>query len=306
MRNIFVYNPESGNGKLKKYKDYIVKELSEKYGEIEVVETTHAGHANELAKESCGKYDYFFVSGGDGTLNEVINGFGEQENKPIVGYIPSGTVNDVAHSLGISKNIKKAVENLLEGEIFEHDIFKVNNKYGIYVCCAGLFSECSYSTRRASKKFFGKIAYFTKGAKDIFNATPVHVELITENEKINRNCAMVLILNSKSTAGFLMNKSAELNDGEVEVILCHSHENRVKLSEIIRTLMLFIRGVEKYKDNKKVTYRKLSSFTIKTQEGTIINLDGEKSGAGSFDFKIIKSGVKIIAPKKNNAKTSQD
>ena len=306
MKSIFVYNPESGNGKLKKYKDYILSELSKKYGEIHVVETTHAGHASELAKQSVGVYDYFFVSGGDGTLNEIINGMGEAENKPIVGYIPSGTVNDVARSLGISKNIKKAVKNLLEGEPFNHDIFKVNNKYGIYVCCAGLFTNSSYATNRKSKKRFGKIAYFFKGAKDIFTAKPVHVELITETEKINRNCAIVLILNSRSAASFKLNKQAELNDGEVEVILCHSHENKVKLSEIVRTMLMFLRGVEKYKNNKKVTYRKLKEFTINTKEGTIINLDGEKSGEGSFNFSVIKSAVSIIAPKKENEKESRN
>ena len=304
MKSIFVYNPESGNGKLKKYKDYIVSELSKKYGEIEVVETTHQGHANEIAVNCCGVYDYFFVSGGDGTINEVINGFGEAENKPIIGYIPSGTVNDVAHSLGISRNIKKAVKGVVEGQILEHDIFKVNNKYGIYVCCAGIFSSCSYTTKRKNKKILGKIAYFLKGAKDIFSATPVHVEVVTEQEKINRNCAMILILNTRSTAGFLMNKKAELNDGQVEVILCHSHEKKVKLTEIIRTLLLFIRGVDKYKNNAKITYRKLSKFTLNTQEGTIINLDGEKSGAGSFDFEVLKSAVKIIVPKQKNEKES--
>lgn len=306
MKSIFVYNPESGKGKLKKYKDYILSELSEKYGEIEVVETTHAGHASELAKDSVGVYDYFFVSGGDGTLNEVVNGFGNSDKAPTIGYIPSGTVNDVARSLGISKNIKKAVKNLIDGEPFAHDIFKVNDRFGIYVCCAGLFTKCSYDTKRSSKKHFGKIAYFLRGAKDVFNAKPVHVELLTEDEKINRNCAMVLILNSRSAASFKINKNAELNDGEVEVLLCHSHENKVLLSEIIRTVFLFLRGVDKYKNSKKITYRKLKKFTIKTEEGTIINLDGEKSGAGSFDFEVIKSAVKIIAPKRKNAKESKN
>lgn len=299
MKSIFVYNPESGNGKLKKYKDYIVSSLAEKYGEIEVKETTHAGHASEIAKESVGNVDYFFVSGGDGTLNEVINGFGDAENKPIVGYIPSGTVNDIARSLGLSKNIKKAVKNLLEGEPFAHDIFKVNDRYGIYVCCTGLFTKSSYSASRKTKKAFGKIAYFFKGAKEVFTAKPVHVELEYDNEKINRNCSLVLILNSRSVAGFKLNKNAELNDGEVEVVLFHSHEKSVKLHEIMRAMGAFIRGLDKYKDNKKVTYRKLSKFTIKTQEGTIINLDGEKSGSGSFDFEVIQSAVKIIAPKIN-------
>jgi len=298
MKSIFVYNPESGRGKLNKYKDYIINELSKKYGEIEVVETTYAGHAHDIAKASVNNYDYFFVSGGDGTLNEVVNGFGDSDNAPVVGYIPSGTINDVAHSLGISKNIKKAVKTILEGEIFEHDIFNVNDRFGVYVCCSGLFSKCSFTTKRQNKKIFGRIAYFFKGAKDIFTTKPVHVELITDGEKIKRNCAMILILNTRSTAGFSMNKKAELNDGQVEVILCHSHKNKVKLGEVIRTLLLFIRGVDKYKNNKKITYLKLDKFTINMQDETIINLDGEKSGEGSFNFKVIKSKLKIIVPKK--------
>ena len=105
MKSVFIYNPESGKGRIKKYKDYILNKLSEKYGEIECIETTYAGHAHDIAKNSISKYDYFFVSGGDGTINEVINGMGNAENKPIIGYIPSGTVNDVARSMGISRNI---------------------------------------------------------------------------------------------------------------------------------------------------------------------------------------------------------
>ena len=95
--------------------------------------TTHSGHATALAKSAIGKYDYFFTAGGDGTINEVINGFGDSEQKPILGYIPCGTVNDVARSLGLKKNIKKAVKILMEGEPKTHDTFRVNNKYGIYV-----------------------------------------------------------------------------------------------------------------------------------------------------------------------------
>lgn len=297
MRSIFVYNPESGSGKLKKYAEYIAKTLSKKYGEVDVVPTTHAGHATALAKSSIGKYDYFFTAGGDGTINEVINGFGSSENKPILGYIPCGTVNDVARSLGLKKNIKKAVKILMEGEPKAHDTFKVNNKYGIYVCCTGLFTKSSYSTGRASKKRFGKIAYFFKGAKDVFTAKPVYVELHTEEENLSRNCTLVLILNSRSVAGFKLNKSAELDDGVVEVVLFHSHPEKVHFSEILRTMKAFAFGLDSVKYSKKVTYRKLSKFTITTKEGTAINLDGEKSGGGSFDFEVIKKGISIICPK---------
>ncbi len=300
MRNVFIYNPESGKGKLKKYKDYISEKLKAKYGEIEWLETTHIGHAFEYAKEYGKVCDYIFVSGGDGTLNEVINGISQNEKKPIVGYIPSGTVNDVARSLGLKKNIKKAVNNLINGSIFEHDIFKVNGKYGIYVCCAGLFSKSSYETRRYEKKKFGKIAYLINGIREILKAKPLPVELNTEDEKFSANCAMLLILNSRSAAGFKLNKKAELNDGEVEVVIFKTAKSHIRLATIFRIANTFLFGLKAKKRSKFLIYKTLSHFTIKVSEDTPINLDGEKSVSGTFSFECINKGVKIIAPAKNN------
>ena len=300
MKSIFVYNPESGKSKIKDHKEYIIKKLSQKYGDIECVETEYSGHAHDIAKDAIGKYDYFFVSGGDGTLNEVVNGFGDAKNAPVLGYIPSGTINDVANSLGISKNIKKCVKTLLEGEIFEHDIFKVNNKFGIYVCCTGLFSKTSYDTSRRSKKFFGKLAYFLRIIKDINKEKPTHVKLEIDGEIIEKDCAMILIFNSKSAANFKINNKASLNDGKVELLLFHSHKKIIWITEFLRTVRFFFFGINSVKKSKKVTYRLTSNFKLKLEEGTTINLDGEKSGRGSFDFSVINKGLKIIVPKKRN------
>ncbi len=298
MKCIFVYNPESGNGKIKKYRDYILTELAKKYGEVDCVETRHAGDATELAKNSIGVYDYFFVSGGDGTINEVVNGFGEEENAPVLGIIPSGTVNDVAHSLHISKNLKKAVKNLIEGEVFEHDIFKVNDRYGIYVCCAGLFSKTSYGTKRYSKKKLGKLAYFFYGVKELTTTKPTKIELEINGETIKKYCAMLLIFNSRSTAGFNVNKKALLDDGVVEVVVFHSHKKSIWLFDILRAVRFFLFGVKSIIKSKNVTYRQASKFKIKLAEDTVINLDGEKSGKGCFDFSVINKGLKILIPRK--------
>ncbi len=297
MKNIFVYNPESGRGKIQKYKNYILKKLSEKYGEIECVETDHQGHAHDLAKESIGKYDYFFVAGGDGTLNEVINGMGDAENKPIIGYIPSGTVNDVARSLGISRNIKKAVKNLINGTPFEHDIFKVNDRYGIYVCATGLFTNTSYDTERYLKKKFGKMAYVKKALQDLKRTESLPMKLTLENETIETNCALILILNTRSVAGFRINKNASLCDGEVEIVIFTSPNKYVMLGELTVIAHTFLYGLDKLKNNKNIIYRKADKFTISISEGTAINLDGEKSGEGSFDFEVLQKSIKIITPK---------
>ena len=298
MKSIFVYNPESGNGKIKKHKDYIVNSLKAKYGDVDVVETKYQGHASELARDSVNKYDYFFVCGGDGTLNEVINGMKDAQNKPIIGYLPCGTVNDVARSLGLTKNLKRGVKNLVTGVPFAHDTFRVNDKYGIYVCCAGLFTSSSYTAKRKEKKLFGKIAYFFSGARDVFVAKPVHVQFETKDEVIERNCSMVLILNSRSVAGFRLNKNARLNDGLVELVLFHSHKKKVFVSEILRCIHTFLFGLDKVKNSSKVTYRVVDKFTLRLEEGTTINLDGEKSGSGSFEFEVLKENVKLLVPPK--------
>lgn len=300
MKCLFVYNPESGKGKIKRYRDYILTELAKKYGDVDCVETRHSGDATELARNAIGEYDYFFVAGGDGTINEVINGFGEAENAPILGIIPSGTVNDVANSLGISKNLKKAIKNLIEGEIFEHDIFKVNDRYGIYVCCTGLFSKTSYDTKRYNKKRLGKFAYFLRGVKEMLTTKPTKLELNVHGEKIKKHCAMLLIFNSRSTAGFLVNKQAKLDDGVVEIIVFHSHAKSIWLLEMLRAVRFFLFGIKSIRKSKNVTYLQASQFNIKMSEDTVINLDGEKSGKGSFEFTVINKGIKILIPKTQN------
>lgn len=300
MKSIFVYNPESGKSSIVKLKEYVLKKLGKKYGEIDCVATTHSGHAKELAKDAIGKYDYFFIAGGDGTLNEVINGFGSSEEKPIIGYIPCGTVNDIARSLGISRNIKRAVKNLLKGKPFEHDIFRLNRRYGIYVCCTGLFTKSSYDTDRYNKKKYGKIAYFKKGIAEIKETKPVAVTLEVNGEIIKKNCGLVLILNSRSVAGFKINKKADLNDGEVEIVLFHSKKKNIPFDEISIIFKAFAFGINSVKNHPSVVYRKASSFKITTDDGTVINLDGEKSDEGSFNFTVLPKAVKIIAPAKLN------
>lgn len=304
MKSVFIYNPASGKGKLKQHKDYILCELGKKYGDIEWVETKSIGHAFSLASEYGKTYDYIFVSGGDGTLNEVVNGVSQNEHKPTIGYIPSGTVNDVARSLGLKKNVKKAVKILLNGIEYEHDTFKVNDKFGIYVCCAGLFSKTSYETKRYKKKIFGKIAYLFHGIREIFNTKPLPVELSTDSEDIKENCALLLILNSRSVAGFKTNKHAKLNDGNVELVIFKTARTHIWLIDIIRIINTFLFGINTIKKSKHVVYRVLPSFTIKTKADTPINLDGEKSTRGTFSFECINKGIKIIVPNKKNFRSN--
>ncbi len=291
---LFIYNPLSGRGKIVKNEGYIKKELEKKY-EVEVVRSAYAGNIGDTILSRGENFDVVVVAGGDGTLNETINAVARLTKKPIIGYIPAGTVNDVAHSLFIPRKIKRAVKNILNGSTFPHDIIRVNDKYGIYVCCSGLFTTSSYDTNQSTKKKMGKLAYFFDGAKKIFSTKAVKIKLSYEGGEIDGKFAIMLILNSRYVGGFRANKNARLDDGVVDIVLAKSKKDVVGFGSILRVATMFLRGI-KDKSNKNVSRLTLSKFSITTTSQTIINLDGEKIGAGSFDCEVVKQAVQIIVP----------
>lgn len=293
---LFIYNPFSGKGKIKRHEKEIVSRLSIKYLVTTLV-SREKGDISRFILEYASHYDLLVVSGGDGTLNETVNALSRLDKKPLLGLIPSGTVNDVAHSLKIPKNISRAVDVILEGNIFYHDIFKMNDRYGIYVCCTGLFTETSYATSTKSKKVFGKLAYFFHGIKKVFSTPAVKLTLDYPQGHLSGTYAILLILNSRSVGGFLMNKNAKLDDGYVDIVLIKSKKDKVPLSSVLNLAKVFLCGVPK-KNFKNIEVLRLNSFTITTSTDTIINLDGEKISKGSFKFEVLRQALPVLVPQK--------
>ena len=293
---IFAYNPQSGKGKIAKKEKFIIDTLSQKY-DVELVLSKYAGHIYDTIIEKGESVDLFVVAGGDGTLNEAVNALSRLRKKPLLGYIPAGTVNDVAHSVGIPRNIKKAVKNILEGVPFAHDTIKVNDRYGIYVCCAGLFTETSYATTQTSKKKIGKLAYVFHGIKKVFSTPAFEVKLRAEDKEIEKKCSFFLMLNSRYVGGFPVNKRARLNDGLIDVVLISNKRDTISGMGIWGVLKIFLLGI-KNKSKRNYTYLVLDKFDLDVASDTVINLDGEKACEGSFHCEMIKEGIEIIIPKK--------
>lgn len=294
MKCLFIYNPNSGKGKIKQKENYIVDKLKTKFEIVDVIQTKFSGHASQVVSKVYSFYDTLVVAGGDGTLNEIINAIAEKENAPNIGYIPTGTVNDIARSLKIPRNIKKAVQIILNGKLFNHDIFKCNNKYGIYVCTTGLFTDTSFATKQTEKKKLGKLAYFIYGARKIFKTEPINVKIKYDDKILEKNCSLLLILNSKSIAGFKVNNKAVLDDGFVDVVMIDSPKKKgFSFLGLLRVFKLFIFGLNYMKNKKNVTYLKLKDFEVFVKSKAKINLDGEQGFKGSFSFKAIDKGVSI-------------
>jgi len=295
MKCIYIFNPQSGNKKHNKMKDYITKKLLSKYDIVDIKPTEKRGDAERFAKEACGVYDAIIVAGGDGTLNEIINGIANQEVRPKIGYIPAGTTNVVAHSLKIPKNIKKAIKIILNENTMSCDIFKVNQKYGIYVCAFGLFTASSYSTNQKEKNIFGKLAYYFSGIKELGTTKKFKFTLKSDELELKKDIILGIIANGKYVSGFKINKDSTFNNGLVNLIIFHEKNKKsVSLKTLFTILKLFLFGVTSIKKVKNCSVIKLNKFRIEFEDNIPINVDGEKGAEGSFDFMLLNHHIDIF------------
>lgn len=294
MKCLFVANPQSGKGKIVKKKDYIISRLKQKFEEVDYLETQHAGHLTQIIECSYSNYDCIVVSGGDGTVNETVTALADKPNAPTIGYIPSGTVNDVARTLSIPKNVKKAVDIIINCDPFEYDVMKVNDRFGIYVCGFGMFTSSSYKTKQAAKRRLGKFAYVVDSVKEFFVSHPIAFEFKSEQINLCGSAALMLVVNSRSVAGMRFNKRASLQDGQADVVVFLEDKKNVSLATKLRIFKMFLFGINSVRKSKHVAVFQCGQAHVKV-DGTPINLDGENGGQGTFDLKMINKGIKIYA-----------
>ena len=164
---LFVFNPHSGKGQIKNNLVDIVDIMVKAGYEVTIYTTQARADATRKVIEEAQNFDRIVCSGGDGTLDEVVTGLIQSEASTPIGYIPAGSTNDFANSLGIPKEMVKAAEVAVGNNPFPCDIGDFNSDTFVYVAAFGLFTEVSYKTSQQLKNIFGHVAYIMEGAKHL-------------------------------------------------------------------------------------------------------------------------------------------
>lgn len=272
---MLILNPKAGKGKMKNSLFQIVDGFFAMGYLVTCFPTAYKGHATEMLAEYGADYDLIACSGGDGTLNEVVNGMLQMERRVPLAYIPSGTVNDFANTLELTSNVKKAMEKFEKQEQFACDICSFNQCYFTYVAAFGAFTQVSYHTPQATKNTLGRTAYFLEGIKQLPKLTTYHMRLTTKDRIIEDDFVFGAITNARSVAGFqsVNTKNAQLDDGEFEVLLIRMPQNPLDLQIIITALL-------KQEINEKfMEFFTASSLDIESDENASWTLDGEAGGS---------------------------
>ena len=159
-----IYNPTSGKELFKRTLPDVLIKLERAGYETSAYATEREGDATLEAERALEQnYDIIIAAGGDGTLNEVVNGIAEQPNRPKLGIIPMGTVNDFGRALHLPNDIMGAVDVIIKGHTTKVDIGKMNNRYFINLAAGGKLTQVSYETPSRLKSFVGPFAYYIKG-----------------------------------------------------------------------------------------------------------------------------------------------
>ena len=185
--------------------------------------TEKRGDATFLADGHADKFDNVVCIGGDGTLSEVMAGLMRHECPPPLGYIPMGTANDVATTLGIPKNdCLAAVNRFLNGEAHPFDVGGFGEKdYFAYIAAFGAFTEVSYATPQNQKKALGHLAYVLQGMSTLGKIESVQTKVEYDGGVVEGKLLYGSMSNSTSVAGIvkLPEEMVCLGDGMSELVL---------------------------------------------------------------------------------------
>ena len=288
---LLIINPTSGRGMIKEYLLLIVTQLSLAGYEVTVY-PTKAKYDAVKKMRIARQYDLIIASGGDGTLNEVITGLIEANANTPIGYIPMGTTNDFAQTLGIPRNVPKALALCLEKNPMPIDIGMFNERYFMYVAAFGAFTDVAYETPQPRKNMLGGLAYLIEGLLKLPTIQSYKCKIHYRDGFVEGDYIFGMISNSDSVAGIknAFGNQADLKDGLFEVTLIRAPKN---LIDIHRILTDFLNT--EYDPEYVMTF-KTDRITVESEQDVKWTLDGEDGGSMQVaTIKSLQHRVQILA-----------
>lgn len=287
-----IYNPTSGREVFRES----LADVLERFEVNGYITSTHAttkiGDARIAAEKACEiGFDLIVAAGGDGTVNEVVNGMAIFDKRPSLGIIPIGTVNDFAKALQLPTDILEATETILHGMATDIDIGLMNSKYFINIAGGGKITEVSYEAPSKLKSIIGPLAYYVKGIEMLPKIRSTDVRIEYDNEVFEGKVMLFLLGLTNSIGGFeKLVPDAKLNDGKFTLIIVEE----ASIAEIGHIMTLATRG--EHLKHPKVHFLKAEEVNISSFEEVQLNLDGEFGGVLPARFTNLRQHLEIRVP----------
>lgn len=303
MKGLFIINPSSGRQNFKDNLNQIAGKLimDKIVPTIDVFYTKKKDDAkNRVALLSEGEYDFVVAVGGDGTLNEVVNGLIISGSNTPLAIISSGTVNDFANYLKLpgASEVDRFCEMIKTFKTKKVDAGKINDEYFINVIAGGILTDIAYKVPKDRKAIFGKMAYYVEGALELpkqFFGDLMHLEFEVGDETRQEDVTVFIVANSRSVGGFKdAIPMASVTDGKLDILIL----KKVELYQVSNLLFKFLQG--EHPQHPSIEYIQADEIKIREvgdKTDISIDYDGELLEGGlPIDIKVIPKALNIIVP----------
>lgn len=275
---LFVLNPRSGRGQIRTRLLAILDVFVKAGYEISVHVTQAPGDARRIVRRRARGKQLVVVSGGDGTLNEALSGLMDldEDRRPALGYIPSGSTNDYAASLGLPHDMKKAAALAVSGTDFAVDAGRFcEERYFAYVAAFGAFTEVSYRTPQETKNLLGHQAYMLEAVRRLTALKSYRMRFEWEGGALEDEFLLGMVTNTVSIGGFkgFLGREVALNDGKFEVLLIRRPRTPKDVASIASWL------ITREGENECVSRFSTEALSVSCAEPVDWTLDGEYGGA---------------------------
>ncbi|SER02226.1 diacylglycerol/lipid kinase family protein [Butyrivibrio fibrisolvens] len=276
QKMLFVYNPHAGKATIRGHLLDLIDIFTKAGYEVTAYPTQSQGDGERRVRERDDGYDIVVCCGGDGTLDEVVSGMMNSKVKVPIGYVPAGSTNDFAKSLGIPSSMTKAAEIVVKSSEFMCDVGTMNDKNFVYCAAFGIFTDISYSTDQTLKNALGHAAYILQSVKELQDIRSYHMKITYGNGTVIEDEFIYGMVTNSIQVGGIQNitgKNVRLDDGEYEVTLVRRPQSLIELPNLVGALL----GNSKFSSNDLISF-KLSHITFESDIPVAWTRDGEYGG----------------------------
>ena len=296
---LFVMNPYAGLRKGAANLAAIIEIFNRGGYAVTAHMTIGSGDAEQIVFAYGQEYDTVVCCGGDGTFNETVSGLLKAGLEIPVGYIPAGSTNDFATSLGLSLDILQAARDIVAGNVRPVDVGMFGQRYFSYVASFGAFTRASYATPQGLKNVMGHTAYVLSGIAEITQLKAENVTVELDDGTVLEGPFVFGAISNSTSVGGVLNISpdrVDMSDGKLEVLLVRSPKNVNEVAEMIA-------AVQKQTYNSAMmTFVSAKSVKVTADEHMAWTLDGERQEGVSFvEVGCKQHAVSVLCPVKQEA-----
>lgn len=293
MKHLFIVNPKAGKGKALQLMPHIENAFKDNSEEFIIEVTKKEGHAAELVKSYVSKENYrVYAVGGDGTLNEVLNGIVNTES--CLGVIPSGSGNDFIKSIYKERLPQNIIKDTINGKTRMIDLGRIDSRYFLNISSVGIDAEVVHNAKLLKRYplISGKVAYILSAIATIFTYKYRRIQLIIDGKEITLENTLTAFANGKYYGGGMkVAPDADLQDGFFDICAIDKL-SRMKMLTLFPKL---IKGA--HKEIKEVSFYKAKKIEVISKEDITVNIDGEIAKRKNVIFELIPKGINFIVPK---------